>query len=52
MDKIEKEIARILGIKRNQIMEWSTGEVKAQEGEELVHVEELGVNVAYKIQIK
>lgn len=45
---LEKEIARELGIKRSQIMEWATHEIKAQEGEKLAYIKSLGVHVAYK----
>lgn len=34
--------------KADQLMEWSTGEVKAQEGEEVYRVKEFGVNIAIK----
>lgn len=43
---IERMIARELGIKPAQIMEWSTSPVKAQ-GEELL-AKAAGVFVAYK----
>lgn len=35
-------------IKLKEIMEWSTGKVKIEEGEELVYLPELKINVALK----
>lgn len=32
-----------------QLMEWSTGEVVAQEGEKVYHVAEYGVNICIKL---
>jgi len=36
-------------LRMKDIMEWSTGEVKPQEGEKLYRLPELGVNIAVKI---
>ena len=37
-------------LRMRDIMEWGTGEVKAQEGETLYRLPELGINIAVKIQ--
>lgn len=34
--------------KGSQLMEWSTGKVEAQEGEEVYYVKEFGVYIAIK----
>ena len=34
--------------KPEQLMEWSTGDIKAQKGEKVYHVKDFGVNVAVK----
>lgn len=36
-------------LRMKDIMEWSTGEVKQEEGEKLYRLPELGVNIAVKI---
>lgn len=50
---ILKELKKVSGnnsLRQKDIMEWSTSEVKAQEGEKLYHLKELGVNVAVKLK--
>jgi hypothetical protein len=49
---IEREIARALKIRIKDIMEWSTTEIKPHEGEELIHLKDLGVWVCYKKLVK
>ena len=46
-----EELRKVTGnnkLRKKDIMEWSTGEVKSQADEDLAHLPELGVNVAYK----
>lgn len=46
------EAKKVTGNKKlrmKDIMEWSTGEVKAEQGEKLYRLPELGVNIAVKI---
>jgi hypothetical protein len=48
---ILRELRSVTGNKKirpKDIMEWSTGSISAREGETLVTLPELGVNVAYK----
>jgi len=39
-------------IKQREIMEWSTGEIKPEVGEELIRLPDLGINVALKREKK
>ena len=55
MQSLEREILReakeVTGNKKlrmKDIMEWSTGEVKPQEGEKLFHLPKLAINIAIK----
>lgn len=55
MREVEAEMLRelravtgIAKLRQKDILEWSTGKVTAQEGETLVLLPALGVNVAYK----
>jgi len=55
MQSLEREILaeakEVTGNKRLKIkdlMEWSTGEIKAQAGEKLYHLPKNGVNIAIK----
>lgn len=43
-----KLVAKNNKLRQKDIMEWSTGEVKAQEGEKLYFLPELQINVAVK----
>lgn len=43
-----QEVTKNKKLKLKNIMEWSTGEVKAQEGEKLIQLPALQINVAYK----
>ena len=45
-----KVIAQNKKLRQKDIMEWSTGTVKAQDGETLYFLPELKINVAVKIQ--
>jgi len=45
-----KEVTGNKKLKMKDIMEWSTGEVNAQDGEKLYWLPVLGVSVAVKIQ--
>ena len=50
--QIIKELQKITSNKKigeKNLMEWSTTKVKAQEGEKLIHLKDLGVYVAYRI---
>lgn len=52
--KILQEAKEVTGIKKlrlKDIMEWSTGEVKAQEGEKLFKLPELGVTICIKEEL-
>ena len=57
LQKIEQavfdELRQVKGdhsIKWKDVMEWSTGNVKVQKGEELVRLPDLGINVALKVK--
>lgn len=45
-----KEITGNKNLKMKDIMEWSTGEIKAQNGETLYRLPDLGVNIVVKTQ--
>lgn len=44
-----KEVTGNKKLRMKDIMEWSTSEVKAQEGEKLYRLPKLGVDIAVKI---
>lgn len=46
-----REVAKNPKLKLKQVMEWSTGEVKAQEGETFYRLPKLGLNVAVKLEL-
>lgn len=49
--EILKEAKVVTGnkkLRQKDILEWSTGEVKAEEGETLYHLPELNINIAVK----
>lgn len=48
--RVLREVAQDNTIRQKDIMEWSTSEVKAQEGETVYHLPELGVWCAVKKQ--
>ena len=39
-------------IRNKDVMEWSTGDIKPHDGEEIFRLPELGINVALKIDRK
>lgn len=43
-----KTVTKKTKLRMKDILEWSTGAVKAQEGEMLYYLPELGVNIAIK----
>lgn len=43
-----KEVTSNKKLRMKDIVEWSTGEVKAQEGEKLYHLPNLAINIAVK----
>lgn len=45
-----KEVLNNRGLRMKDIMEWSTGDIKAQDGEVCVHVPDPGVNVCVKVE--
>ena len=50
---ILKELREVTGkkkLRQKDIMQWSTGEVKVEPGEAMVHLPELNINVAYLVQ--
>ena len=47
-----REVTKENDLRQKDIMEWSNGAVKAREGEVLVHLPTLNVNVAYKPRVK
>lgn len=47
-----KEVVGNRKIRQKDIMEWSTGNITAQEGETLYHLPELNVNVSVKLPKK
>lgn len=55
LTQAEKKMLKALNLehgtkyKADQLMEWSTGEVKAQDGEKVYRVKEFGVNIAIKL---
>ena len=59
MDKIDRAILAEVRIVKNdpsiqnkEVMEWSTGAIKPHEGEEILQLPRLGVNVALKLRVK
>lgn len=47
-----REVTGIKKLRQKDIMEWSTGEIEAQDGEIVIALPGVGVNVAYKPQEK
>jgi len=41
-----KEVTRNKKLRMKDIMEWSTGEVKPESGEEIFHLPDMNVNIA------
>ena len=59
MDALDKKIlAEVCAfkhdpkIKNADIMEWSTGEIKPHDGEEIFRLPNLGINISLKIKTK